>query len=184
MKRKITAFICIAACLSLMLAACGSSGTQSTEAQSQDSTTAAESQTSETKAEAQNGESSDILTQFADYIGNTFVAEDPWGENASIEVKYENDHLELVYSDNLTEDIEFTSTIYLLDGDPKVSFEMQDSEDTWEASYSGDLELKDGQIIITFGDGALTTKSAEGDSNSHQIGALDDESKTIVFEKQ
>ena len=117
------------------------------------------------------------------YVGYTFTAIDPWGGDAFVQVEAEDDHIICEYTDYLTDKITFVSNIYLLNGDTETEFEMSQSEDDWEATYQGTFAMKDGTIVITFSDGQMTRKSEEGGSGSHQVGALEDNLKTVVFKK-
>ena len=164
MSKKLIAVITFTAlCAATILGACSGGSTPAPETAAQ--------------------QAAPVSAAYADYAGQTFTGTDPWGGKASVEVIMESDYLDCKYKDELTSDILFEGGVILSDNQTETDFRMEMENESFEAMYDGHFALKDGTIEITFKEGALTTKSTEGDSDSHQVAALEDSAKTIVLTK-
>ena len=121
------------------------------------------------------------------YIGYQFSGKDPWNNELAVTLRtLENDKLTWTYTDVIG-DGENAITIYneltteFKDG--ITSFNVKGNENDYTYDYSGTLTLKEGKLVIVLESGQLTSNSTEGGSSSHQVGALDDNAKTITLEK-
>ena len=125
---------------------------------------------------------------YKDYIGYQFSGKDPWGNELAVTIRtLEDDKLTWTYTDVIGQG-ENSLTLYneltteFKDG--KTLFNVKgeaDSNHTFD--YTGVLTLKDGELSIKYENGQLTSKSSEGDSTSHNVGALEEDTKTITLTK-
>ena len=124
---------------------------------------------------------------YEDYLGYQFSGKDPWGYELAITIRtLEDDKLTWTYTDVYGEG-ESSITIYdeltteFKDG--STPFKISGDDTTYSYEYNGTLTLKDGKLSVKYIDGALTTKSSEGNSASHQVGPLEDSEKTVTLTK-
>ena len=128
-------------------------------------------------------------TDYKDYIGYQFSGKDPWGSELAITIRtLEDDKLSWTYTDVLGEGEEAV-TVYselsstFKDGSCEFMISGSTDKEGVTSSYNGTLTLKDGKLTVKYTDGALTTKSAEGDSNAYQVGPLDEANRTVTLTK-
>ena len=125
---------------------------------------------------------------YKEYIGYQFSGKDPWGNELAVTIRtLEDDKLTWTYTDVIGKG-ENAITLY-----NEIVSEFKDSaslfivkgndENNNSFDYSGTLTLKDGSVVIKFEKGQLTTNSTEGGSGSYQVGALDEDAKTITLTK-
>ena len=69
--------------------------------------------------------------------------------------------------------------------DGKTPFNVNGNTDIegYSFDYSGTLSLKDGKLVVTYEKGQLTSSSSHGGSSSHNVGALEENAKTITLTK-
>ena len=149
--RKKNLILCIVALGMMLLAACASGGNESLPVSDE---------------------------EYMDYAGRQFSGEDPWGGKLTVTVRSIVDgRMEWTFTDMFDE-----STLYqLVEGTPVVDgtadfdIEGKDVEnDNVTFAYQGDLELKDGAVLLTFASGSVMTESPEGGSSSRIAEALAD----------
>ena len=169
--KKILAIIACAAMGCSVLAGCGSS--------SSETTTAAETQAAETTV----AETTAATGSYDEYVGKQFAATDPWGGEISVTVRSIADgKMEWTYTDVLTDVTVYNdNTTDFADGKSDFTFEGTDSEGKYTFTYSGTIELKDGNVVITLSDGACTSVSESGGGSAYQVGPLSDDAKTITL---
>lgn len=180
MKKTIITRIAVICCISAMVAAMAACGSN----QSEPSQTPQGSATQGSSADA-----SADTSEYADYIGYQFAGTDPWGGEVAITIRTIKDGtMELTYTDVPSKDItvyaECTQIPVAGDGTAPIAAvgKLTDQENV-SFNYVGSLEFKDGQIILTYEEGSITTTSDQGDSDSYQVGPLTDEEKTVVLTK-
>ena len=114
--------------------------------------------------------------EYADYAGRQFAGEDPWGGKLTVTVRSIVDgQMEWTFTDQFDD-----STLYqLVEGTPvqngaaDFNIEGKDVEnDNVTFSYQGDLELKNGAVLMTLTSGSVMTASSEGGSSSRAAEAL------------
>ena len=126
---------------------------------------------------------------YKDYIGYQFSGKGPWGNELAVTIRtLEDDKLTWTYTDVFGEGEEAITVYSELSStfkDESCEFMISGSTDKEgvTSSYNGTLTLKDGKVVIKYTDGALTTKSKEGDSSAYQVGALEDADKTVTLTK-
>lgn len=113
---------------------------------------------------------------YLDYAGHQFAGEDPWGGTLTVTVRSVVDgKMEWTFTDMFDD-----STLYqLVEGTPiengKADFDIEGKDvesDNVTFNYQGQLELKDGQLLMTLTSGYVTTESTEGGSSSRNAEAL------------
>ena len=206
MKKTLTILVCLLACASL--AACGekketetttaaetTAAEETVEETSAEETTAAEETAEETTAaeDAAADETAEAVaaadteaSEFAEFEGFQYAAADPWEGEISVTIRsVSGNDIEWTYTDVISDNTcyaELNST--LEDGKAEFTAEGKvNNEDSANFSYSGTIELKNGQIIITLTDGAIKSNSEEGGGASYQVGPLEDAARTITLDK-
>ena len=116
--------------------------------------------------------------EYMDYAGWQFAGEDPWGGNLTVTVRSIVDgKMEWTFTDVFDD-----STLYqLVKGTPvqegKADFDIEGKDvenDDITFHYQGEMELKDGKILMTLTSGSVMTASSEGGSSSRNAEALAD----------
>ena len=126
---------------------------------------------------------------YDEYLGYQFSGKDPWGNELAVTIRtLENDKLTFTYtdvigsgSDSVTVYSEATATFK--DGSAKFNVKGKADDSSYTFDYNGVLTLKDGNVEIKYETGAITEKSTNGDSDSYQVGPLEDAKKAIVLKK-
>ena len=126
---------------------------------------------------------------YEDYIGYQFSGKDSWGNELAITVRtLENDKLTWTYT-TVVGEAEESMTLYnelttdFVDGVTSFNVSGNTDKELYTFDYSGTLTLKDGNLIVTYTAGQITNNSPEGGSTSHNVGALEEASKTFTLTK-
>ena len=138
--------------------------------------------------EAAEDAQAEVPAESADYVGYQFAGTDPWGGNVSITIRSIADgEMEATYTDVLGED----TTLYAemsgipIDGTtaPFSPAGQSVEDENLLFSYVGSIELKDGQLVLTYESGNTETVSDQGGSTAYHVEALDENAKTITLTK-
>ena len=114
--------------------------------------------------------------EYMDYAGRQFAGEDPWGGILTVTVRSIVDgKMEWTFTDVFDD-----STLYqLAEGTPvkdgKADFDIEGKDvenDSITFNYQGEMELKDGKVLMTLTSGCVMTASSEGGSSSRNAEAL------------
>lgn len=156
MKGKTRLLIAFGGILMLLLAACGNASPAAEEPSAVSALTDEEA--------------------YADYAGYQFSGKDPWDGTLTITVKSILDgKMEWTFTDSFEDHTLYQVRKDTVLEDGKADFDLQgedvENEDV-SFAYQGTLELKDGQITVTFDSGAVTEESPEGGSSYHAAEAL------------
>lgn len=117
-------------------------------------------------------------TEYAEYAGYQFSGTDPWDGTLTVTVGSILDgKMDWTFTDAFED-----HTLYqvqketpLQNGKAEFDIQGKDAENQGISfTYQGTLELKDGQITVTFNSGAVTSESSEGGSSYHAAEALSD----------
>lgn len=126
---------------------------------------------------------------YDDYRGFQFAGKNPWNDELAITIRtIENDKVTWTYTDVFGDDDdaimayqEVTSEIK----DGKISFNLKGDTDTTNITYeySGTITFEDGKLVVKYEKGQLTSNASEGGSGSFQVGALEENNKTVTLTK-
>ena len=127
---------------------------------------------------------------YDDYIGYQFAGKNPWGGELAITLRTLEDS-KLTYTFTMDLGSGESSTLVYAEPegilkDDSLSFIIMGKDndhENYEYDYSGTLTLKDGKVVVELEKGQVTVKSTEGGSTAYNVGALEDEQKTITLEK-
>lgn len=127
-------------------------------------------------------------TNYDEYIGYQFSGKDPWGNELAITIRtLEDNKLTWTFTDVYgkgDDSITLYNEITTEFNDGKTSFNVSgNAEKDYTYDYSGTLTLKEGNVVIVYESGQLTSNSTEGGSTSHHVAALEDGDKDVTLIK-
>lgn len=126
---------------------------------------------------------------YAEYAGYIFSGKDPWEGMLTITVRSIQDgKMEWTFTDSFEDHTLFQVQEDTVLQNGKAGFDIRgtDVEHEYRSfSYQGDLELRDGKMIVTFRSGSVTEESPEGGSSYRFAQALSDSgvSDQVILEK-
>ena len=123
---------------------------------------------------------------YDEYIGYQFAGKDPWGTELAITVREIKDNKITYTMTDLAGDLTLYQELSGELKDDAVAFNFKGTateDEKMTFDYSGTITLKDGKINVKYENGQLTSNSTEGGSSSYNVGALEDNLKTVTLEK-
>jgi hypothetical protein len=159
----------------MALTGCQSNTQTTTTAAALETTQAAETTT---KASASEYE-------IANYVGHKFTGTDPWGGELTIVIKEIEDDVMSVGFKDVIEDLTFDlDSPYVPIFDGSIPFSpngFAEGRDDVIINYITSLELKDGNLEMTYESGEITTTSEQGGSSAYNAEALEEDQKTVIL---